>query len=259
MIGVAVDLGTTNIGLSLSKGGKIVKRESFPNIQKIYGADIISRIFSAIKKDKTSIITKQIREEIIRIISSLVDIKELEKLVIVGNPTMISFILDEDLISLSEFPFNPKTNLEKRIKGKEIFGDRLENIDLYFPPVLGGQVGSDILADLVALSSDDSFLLLDIGTNCEIALKKNKEFFICSVPAGNAFLGLNEKYGSDTLEKLSQKFESRKIGKEEEDLLFAKAALITAIKTLLKETRTEIENLKKIVITGIFGNKLSSK
>ncbi|HEY5560254.1 MAG TPA: ASKHA domain-containing protein, partial [Clostridiaceae bacterium] len=66
-------------------------------------------------------------------------------------------------------------------------------------PGISGYVGSDITAGILAsgmMESEKYSILLDLGTNGEIALGNNKGIIACSAAAGPAFEGANIKYGN---------------------------------------------------------------
>ena len=68
----------------------------------------------------------------------------------------------------------------------------MPNAEVLLPPPLAGFVGSDLAADLLATGLVDGpagSLLLDIGTNTEIALWDGSVLHITSVPGGPAFEG----------------------------------------------------------------------
>jgi uncharacterized 2Fe-2S/4Fe-4S cluster protein (DUF4445 family) len=74
------------------------------------------------------------------------------------------------LLSESSLPVNPKT-------------------DIYGPPLIGGHAGSDALADILAsrmYQDTRSTVLIDIGTNGEVALGNRDKIMTCSCAAGGA-------------------------------------------------------------------------
>jgi len=65
-------------------------------------------------------------------------------------------------------------------------------------PVIAGYVGSDALADAIAVDLENCekpCMLIDIGTNTEILLNTGKEIYACSTPAGPAFEGASISFG----------------------------------------------------------------
>ena len=65
-------------------------------------------------------------------------------------------------------------------------------------PMVAGYVGADTVAAIMAsgmAENDELALLIDIGTNGEIALGNREEIIACSTAAGPAFEGANIRYG----------------------------------------------------------------
>jgi len=81
-----------------------------------------------------------------------------------------------------------------------LFGD-MHKIDglgnCYFSPCIAGYVGGDITAGLLARGFDDgrTRLLLDLGTNGEMALSHAGRIACCATAAGPVFEGANVRFG----------------------------------------------------------------
>jgi uncharacterized 2Fe-2S/4Fe-4S cluster protein (DUF4445 family) len=103
-----------------------------------------------------------------------------------------------DTEPLSHYPFeSPRTGLEEfraHDLGWKLAGDPI----VHFLPCLGGFVGSDVLAGILATKlheSDDILGLVDLGTNGEIVIG-NKDSMVCaSTAAGPAFEGAKISMG----------------------------------------------------------------
>jgi uncharacterized 2Fe-2S/4Fe-4S cluster protein (DUF4445 family) len=196
-LGVAVDLGTTTIVaqiLDLSTSHVLAVRSAL-NPQAQHGADIMSRIEFA-RKDPTTL-TRLVREQIGEMIAEMVysvdDLTaNLEHVVIVGNTVMHHLFCGLDLEPLAHSPFKTeRLDLEllpASALGWELPGDPL----VRFLPNLGGFVGSDILAGILATRLHESIeltALMDLGTNGEIVLGNRDRILCASTAAGPAFEG----------------------------------------------------------------------
>jgi uncharacterized 2Fe-2S/4Fe-4S cluster protein (DUF4445 family) len=74
----------------------------------------------------------------------------------------------------------------------------MPNAEVSVAPPVAGFIGSDMVADLIAtgLSSGPAgSLLIDLGTNIEIALWDGKHLHLSSVPGGPAFEGVGIRHG----------------------------------------------------------------
>ena len=124
-IGVAIDIGTTTVVLYFLNllNGEIEKISSFLNPQKLYGADVISRInYCQEHEDGLS----ELQESIVGAINYELDALRItigiisanfEKIIIVGNTTMLHILLGENPISIALAPFKPEFTDKQVRKG----------------------------------------------------------------------------------------------------------------------------------------------
>lgn len=203
-IGVAIDIGTTTVVLYFLNliSGQIEKISSFLNPQKLYGGDVISRINYCQEKE-TGLL--QLQSSIIDAINIEIDdfilmkkrvVENIEKVVVVGNTTMLHILLGEDPLSIALAPFKPRFT-DKQVRKGFLSGIKMNTGgNLITLPCISAYVGADILAGLAALKvMHKNYLFLDIGTNGEIALIKGEEVFTCATAAGPAFEGANISCG----------------------------------------------------------------
>jgi len=93
-------------------------------------------------------------------------------------------------------PYIPVFTEAMELRGSEI-GINIQGIVSLLPGI-SGYVGSDITAGILAskmMESEKYSLLLDLGTNGEIAFGNSKGVVACSTAAGPAFEGADIKYG----------------------------------------------------------------
>ena len=195
--GIVFDIGTTTIlsALSLLKG-EIFAFASTGNPQRIFGADIITRIYRATTEGKLRIFKEMLAkdmEKIVKIFLSTFNLKEdkIKSVVVVGNPAMLHIFLGIDPSPLGVFPYISefKGGAKVDIRSVDIF---LLSSDIYIPPFPSGFIGADVIAGLLFSEfhrKRKPSLYLDIGTNGEIVLNDRKGFIACSVPAGPVFEG----------------------------------------------------------------------
>lgn len=185
--GAAVDIGTTTVAayaVDLSDG-RILRTVTALNEQRRYGADVISRITYCMEhSDGTQELSRVIGSQVGDMIKEAVQGKPIKKAVIAGNTVMEHIFLGETPVGLAAAPFMPIF-----LNGREVV---FHDIATYVMPCVSAYIGGDILSAMLACSMDmtnDTCLLLDIGTNGEMVLKKDNRYYCCSAAAGPAFEG----------------------------------------------------------------------
>ena len=205
-LGVAVDLGTTTIAATLwdRKNCRLLATASATNPQCRYGADVITRIqFALEKKENLELLQKLTINALSEIIGSLadegsIDVKEIEEAVVVGNTTMLHFLLALDPSTLAKAPFLPSYQGDCVFNARDYGFALSEKARVYLLPNIWGHVGADATAVLLATSLthlEGTNIAVDIGTNGEILLATNEKLLVCSAAAGPAFEGASISQG----------------------------------------------------------------
>jgi uncharacterized 2Fe-2S/4Fe-4S cluster protein (DUF4445 family) len=204
-LGVAVDLGTTTIVAQLLDltAGRVLAVRTALNAQARFGADVMSRIRFAVADAGQPTLERLIRQQVAGLIDQLVlsaKVKrsEIHDAVLVGNTVMHHLFCGIDVEPLSHYPF------ESQRMGLETFraGDLGWNLEgkatIRFLPCLGGFVGSDVLAGVLATKlgeSEELAALIDLGTNGEIVIGNRDRLLCASTAAGPAFEGARISLG----------------------------------------------------------------
>jgi uncharacterized 2Fe-2S/4Fe-4S cluster protein (DUF4445 family) len=196
-LAIAIDLGTTTLVgqlLDLRTGHVLAVRTAL-NPQAAHGSDIMSRVQFGLTPGGAETLTRLIRARIGALASELIAAAKAEDravrdVAIVGNAVMHHLFCGIDVEPLSHVPFEtPRDGLEvfcTRDLGWEIAGDP----QVRFLPCLGGFVGSDILAGILATKMHESAALIgliDLGTNGEIVFGTRAGIVCASAAAGPAF------------------------------------------------------------------------
>jgi len=198
-LGLAVDLGTTNIICALIDldTKQVLETFSFRNPQTKYGDDVVSRISFAAEKDGLEILKRAVLETIDDVINGIFrelpqHRKRLTEIVFSGNSTMNHLLLGISPSSLGQAPYEPAF---KYIDSGEI-SDRLnmwfDDVDVTVLPNIAGFVGGDTVAGIIATGiykSEKLRLFIDIGTNGEIVVGNKNRMLATSAAAGPAFEG----------------------------------------------------------------------
>ncbi|MEI6385443.1 MAG: ASKHA domain-containing protein [Spirochaetota bacterium] len=205
-LGIGVDIGTTTVVsylIDLSSGA-ILGTKSGLNDQRVFGADVIARIQATIERETG------LEEQRLRIVSQLTIMahallaeaqaksEELVSMAIAGNTTMLHLFAGVPPGAISTAPFPPVfTGLHVGLAPE--FGlDLPATTSVFLLPGLSGYVGADIVSGITALGMAEDprcSLLLDIGTNGELALGDSGGILSCATAAGPAFEGAGISMG----------------------------------------------------------------
>lgn len=212
--GVAIDLGTTTIVAQLLdlKTGNVLGVRSALNNQAQYGSDIMSRVEYAIAPGGLDTLTRTVRQQTGRLVADLLrDLKEtaagsestpatdaLRTVIVVGNTVMHHLFCGISVEPLSHHPFEPSNDGLQRLSPSDLGWDVPRHAEVMFLPCLGGFIGSDILAGILATgihNSDQLVALVDLGTNGEIVMGNRTRLLCASTAAGPAFEGARISMG----------------------------------------------------------------
>lgn len=198
-LGVSVDVGTTTLAAYLVERstGRVLASDARLNPQRPHGADVISRLSFAIEgEENAALLQREILAAIDEMTRSMLERvgragEEIRCRALVGNTVMMHLLGGYPARSLAFAPFTPAyTALHEKTLGgvRTIFGG-----------CISGYVGADTLAAALACGLDErgeNAMLIDIGTNGEIMLKKDGRYFACSCAAGPAFEGAHIACGT---------------------------------------------------------------
>ncbi|MFA5292020.1 MAG: ASKHA domain-containing protein [Phycisphaerae bacterium] len=197
--GVAVDLGTTTLATSLLnlRDGTEIAVTGAHNPQISCGDDIISRINYAASqtglKELQRLVVRQINEMIGTLCrQGRIKREDVYEITIAGNTAMEHLVCGIDPSPLGQLPFEPVYRGANVVNASELKLEINHKGIVYIFPVIGGFVGGDISADMLAadiLNQPQPILLIDIGTNGEIILVKDNKIIAASTAAGPAFEG----------------------------------------------------------------------
>jgi len=203
--GVAVDIGTTTVaGLLVNFGtGEILASASRTNPQSRHGDDVIARIDFSETDGGLEILSKEINlclQEIIQELSrkSRIDTSMIYEVSLAGNTTMNHLFHRIPCGNIARAPYIPVFRGGVNIKAQHTDLKIHPHGNVYSLPNIAGYVGADISAGILAAGmheSEQMQLLVDIGTNGEIALGNKNRILVCSTAAGPAFEGARIKFG----------------------------------------------------------------
>ena len=196
--GVAFDIGTTSVVGYLYDltNGVLIHQYSSLNKQISFGGDVISRIdYASTAPENLKAIQHAIIETINNILSNLfyeskIPSEAIYECVFCGNSTMAHLFLGLNPLHLGLSPFTGITRDMVVLNAEELNININPNGKITFLPLLGGFVGADTTAVLLGLPKDDSYrLMIDLGTNGEIAVGNRDRYFVASTACGPALEG----------------------------------------------------------------------
>jgi len=195
--GVAVDLGTTTLVAQLLDltTGRVLAAQTALNPQGAFGSDIMHRIQHALTEEGRAQMAAIVREAVEGLVRGAVATAGLgrapiEMLVLVGNTAMHHLFCGLDVAPLAAVPFESDSLGLQEFRAEEIGWKLAGNPQIRFLPCLGGFVGSDLLAGLLATrmhETDELTALVDLGTNGEIVVGNAGRMLCTSTAAGPAF------------------------------------------------------------------------
>lgn len=274
----AVDIGTTTIAMCGVCGTERMGAYSALNPQRMYGADVISRISAGLKghaEDMRRLILRCL-EDGVRMIQTQCN-RRPEYMVIAANTTMVHLLCGDSVEHLAAYPFEPVN-----IKPQQIV---VAGIPAYIICGISAFVGGDIVSGMASLGlhkEDDLQLFIDLGTNGEMVLGRKGRFLCTSVAAGPAFEGniradlmgtdliritaqlleeglvdahglLSEPYFTGGIDRAGTRIRQEDI----RELQKAKAAVAAGIELLLEQYGAGADEVACVFLAGGFGNFLN--
>lgn len=198
-LGIAIDLGTTTlVGQLLDlRTGHVLAVATALNDQARHGADIMSRVDFATHGGGQKTLTHLIRQQLSQLVRELLAAvpartPELRRVILVGNTVMHHLFSGISVEPLAHTPFEPVHDGLQSFRPADLGWPLPAAAEVQFLPCLGGFVGSDILAGILATPLHETTTLsalMDLGTNGEIVVGTRERMLCASTAAGPAFEG----------------------------------------------------------------------
>ena len=220
---IAVDLGTTTIAMQLRDmvTGEVLDTYCEMNPQRLYGTDVLSRIRASCDGHREEL-RELVGEALLRGLRQFAarmtalgkeDAERTERpacMCIAGNTTMEHLLLGYDVSTLGSSPFTPVEIGLQEVPLSALFTviPAGWEFPVYIAPGISAFVGSDIVAGLYTLQmlpgifgscqgeggmetgkQKPATLLIDLGTNGEMAITDGERMLVTATAAGPAFEG----------------------------------------------------------------------
>ncbi len=201
MLGLAIDLGTTNAAgflIDLESGERLASL-GIENPQVAWGADLVSRLNHAVRGEAEA---RELHGAAIEAINALAhdlcfsvgrSAGDILEVAICGNTAMHHLLLGLPVRQLGRAPFVAAVRSGMELKARELGLKLAPGARLHVAPNVGGFIGGDHVTALLATeatwSDCETALVMDIGTNTEISLIHQGRFYTASAPSGPALEG----------------------------------------------------------------------
>jgi len=204
--GLAIDIGTTNLGVLLVdlRNGRTLASRAVENPQTSHGADVITRIGKARSSPERQ---KQLHDLVVAAINDAarelcqahsLSQGQIADVVVAGNTVMHHLLLQLPVDYLGAVPFAAASTSAIDIKARDVGIQAAPGAYIHAIPNIAGFVGSDHTAMLLAVGGDHevkTVVALDIGTNTEISLIHKGRISTISCPSGPALEGRHIRCG----------------------------------------------------------------
>ncbi|MEJ2456271.1 MAG: ASKHA domain-containing protein [Candidatus Thiodiazotropha sp.] len=201
MLGLAIDLGTTNAAgflIDLETGERLASL-GIENPQVAWGADLVSRLNHAVRGEAE---TRELHSAAIEAINALAhdlcfsidrSASDILDVAVCGNTAMHHLLLGLPVRQLGRAPFVAAVRDGMDLKARELGLEVAAGACVHLAPNVGGFVGGDHVTALLATeeswSDCETALVMDVGTNTEISLFHEGRFLSASAPSGPALEG----------------------------------------------------------------------
>lgn len=209
---VALDLGTTHLEATIldMMAGNILFSAGRENSQIEYGADILSRIHQAtnVRRQMQDVDLDFVDPGLTKLQQSILDCidallhdlaagcgirpEDIRALSVSGNTTMVHLLLGLDPFHMCREPYIPLFNRMDPMEGRELGLAIHPAAPVWIMPSIGSYFGGDLISGILAAglaSSEQTRMLIDVGTNAEVVLGNRDWLIACAGAAGPALEG----------------------------------------------------------------------
>ena len=224
--GCIIDIGTTTVAMYLVDllTGSVIDARGLANPQRVYGADVLSRITVASTSEGLAKMQDLVRQGIRTVMhvmcadNNIAD-ENVYQAVVVGNTSMSHFFLGVDPANLAVAPFVPCYRQSVTLKAAQAGLSMNPEGYVHVLANISGYVGSDTIGVAMATKPWEKkgiTIAVDIGTNGEIILGYKGWVLACSAAAGPAFEGAHieqgMRAGEGAIERVSLKDDKVTLG-----------------------------------------------
>ncbi|MDR3708091.1 MAG: ASKHA domain-containing protein [Capsulimonadaceae bacterium] len=205
-LGVAIDIGTTTVVAQLVElaTGAVLQQEGSFNNQIQLGDDVLTRINLCLTDPRA---LGQLQEAVVRntiapLIAEMLrkegaSREDIRCYTVSANTTMLHLLAGVDPGPMGSVPFTPNFLDYTLLTASQIGLDTTQT-PVHLMPGLAAYIGADLSSGILASGlfyDDGPSLLIDVGTNGEIILRRGGRLLACATAAGPAFEGSGLSHG----------------------------------------------------------------
>ncbi|MGD8241647.1 MAG: ASKHA domain-containing protein [Desulfobacterales bacterium] len=205
-LGLAVDLGTTRIVVSLMDltDGHVLGEDSLDNPQLTVGPDILTRIHYSDTEGGLARLQRMVVEGLNRTIADLCRRSQTQAdriflMSMAGNTAMTHLFLGLTPRWMIREPYIPVVNRPGLLAAADLGLQLNPAARLFAFPNIGSYFGGDLIAGIVYSGlhrREEIAILVDVGTNAEVVLGNRDWLLACAGAAGPALEGGVSKIGT---------------------------------------------------------------
>jgi uncharacterized 2Fe-2S/4Fe-4S cluster protein (DUF4445 family) len=230
-LGVAIDVGTTRMALDLIEleSGRVIAETVLDNPQIAIGPDILERIHFSGQNNGLKMLNQLVVNELNAAISGICEQagffrEDVFLLAVAGNTAMTHLFLGLSPQWVIREPYIPAVNRPGISKASELGLFVNENARIFVFPNVGSYFGGDLISGILfsgMFEKEAISMLVDVGTNAEVALGNRDWLVACAGAAGPALeggmspIGMTAKPGvidEITIDPETRQFHLRTIG-----------------------------------------------
>ena len=272
---LAVDIGTTNLCISLFSCKQKVFTATIRNSLYKYGTDIISRltVYNGSPQLRSNFQSLLISDIQYLLASHGYELGSIGTCICCANTVMLYFLLGKDAGELGVYPFRSAISADDLERFKNVFVQKVCPVErVVIPPVIGGFVGADMFSVLYSIFKQEHnipFAVIDLGTNAEIGTFDGTTVRVASVAAGPAFGALGSELirnvadglRDGSIDRNGSLLQKKQVSQQQlRSLQLAKAAVYTGLGALMDTGTTGVNGrLPLLYITGVFGGLIKQE
>jgi len=201
-IRAVIDIGTTTLVAALiDENARVIGTAGEKNKQAAFGADVIARVKYVANgglQELHSVVTGQIGGMLKNLLDTC-KIEKIEDITVAGNTAMLHLFFGRDCSGLGFYPYTADFLASQTASGLAL-GLGID-VPVHSLPCIASFAGADLTAGIVSefKDSDKYALLIDLGTNAEVALFNKDRILASSAAAGPAFEGASIKQGTGAI------------------------------------------------------------
>ena len=206
VLGLAVDLGTTRIVVSLMDltDGRVLGEDSLDNPQLAVGPDILTRIHYSEAAGGLTRLQRMVIEGLNPTIADLCRRNQTHPeriflMSLAGNTAMTHLFLKLTPRWMIREPYIPVVNRPGLLAAADLGLELNPAARLFVFPNIGSYFGGDLIAGIIHSGlhrREETAILVDVGTNAEVVLGNRDWLLACAGAAGPALEGGISKIGT---------------------------------------------------------------